>query len=650
VALSALGLAVFLGFVLRSNGISLVGDPNELTLFTTAFRPSEKILAIVAIVLFTVLSARVIVRRSRIRLTVLKIVLVALFIGLGLAAAVTHGDPGRLTEPGGGDLEGLILAMGITFIAFEGYEAIATSSESVRNRGRNVPRGIFLAFSIVLVTYVLLFVAALLGTAGVPETCTFAWECLAAPIEPELGLVRATLTTGLLDPLPLVVLLTGGIVATAVGVFLNAASSTRTAVLLSRDAALPSNLGHLMRDGRTPLNALLVSTAIAVLLVLVLDIFQLALTSAIFFLLLFALVDISLIAHRRSHPDVVRPFRVPLVPVLPALAAGLNIALAGFLWTFPPLPVNAIAGPGVIAWYVVLLWLGLGLMYHYFAGGRSALEQEAWTEMEDPIDEEPPRGDHYTVLLPMKSFEDETLVHLSAKLARAHKGELSLLNVVEVPPNIPPRALKFSFVDARIRGLQKLSREARRDDVVDVTAEVKIGTKPYKIVLHTVEEAQADLIVVGWPEDAGGRPPTGSNIGYLLQQASCDVALIRTAGLTEAPSHIGLVVAGAVPQHLVDVAAALAAPEGRVVVLGVSKTHEDPDVIRVLDRLADRQAVMEYREVPASGETRLPTTAVADVELILVAVPPARSLRTLPTLLRQVAAQRLPVVFFREAT
>src|SRR5439155_6806996 len=43
------------------------------------------------------------------------------------------------------------------------------------------------------------------------------------------------------------------------------------------------------------------------------------------------------------------------------------------------------------------------------------------------------------VFLPLREFEDEALVELGARIARAKNAELSLLHVVEIPRNLPPK-------------------------------------------------------------------------------------------------------------------------------------------------------------------------------------------------------------------
>ena len=50
---------------------------------------------------------------------------------------------------------GLVSAMGLTFIAFEGYEIIVQTGEEVKNPKRNIPRAIFISLALVVVMYCL---------------------------------------------------------------------------------------------------------------------------------------------------------------------------------------------------------------------------------------------------------------------------------------------------------------------------------------------------------------------------------------------------------------------------------------------------------------------------------------------------------------
>ena len=50
---------------------------------------------------------------------------------------------------------GVVAAMGLTFIAFEGYEIIVQTGEEVKNPKKNIPRVIFISLTLVVVLYCL---------------------------------------------------------------------------------------------------------------------------------------------------------------------------------------------------------------------------------------------------------------------------------------------------------------------------------------------------------------------------------------------------------------------------------------------------------------------------------------------------------------
>ena len=109
------------------------------------------------------------------------------------------------------------------------------------------------------------------------------------------------------------------------------------------------------------------------------------------------------------------------------------------------------------------VWLAIGLAYHWVGGRRAAgglAPASSGAEVRDILatSEDHVELERYRVFLPLREFEDEALVELGARIARAKNAELSLLHVVEIPRNLPPKAIRFRYVDDRIRGLQRLAR------------------------------------------------------------------------------------------------------------------------------------------------------------------------------------------------
>ena len=62
-------------------------------------------------------------------------------------------------------------------------------------------------------------------------------------------------------------------------------------------------------------------------------------------------VCIAVVIMRRKRPDLPRPFRTPLVPLLPILGVVVNIGL--------------MAGLGAITWAAFLIWMAVGLIIYF---------------------------------------------------------------------------------------------------------------------------------------------------------------------------------------------------------------------------------------------------------------------------------------------
>lgn len=104
-------------------------------------------------------------------ITVTKVTILGIFCVFGLYAMFRHpeGWTTRFTEgfmPEG--WIGIFQAMGLTFIAFEGYEIIAQSGEEIKNPMRNLPRATFISIGVVVIIYMLVAFVAI-GAITAPE-------------------------------------------------------------------------------------------------------------------------------------------------------------------------------------------------------------------------------------------------------------------------------------------------------------------------------------------------------------------------------------------------------------------------------------------------------------------------------------------------
>jgi amino acid transporter len=200
-SLYALGFGAYMALVLQS--LHLV--PGAMTEDHLA-----KIIAVVVAIMFIGVNFKGVSETGKIGsiVTLAKIAILGIFIVSGMA--VVFRNPANLEKftpfaPGG--ITGVLTAMGLTFIAFEGYEIIVQAGEEVRNPKRNIPRAIFISLAIVVPIYMLVAFAAI-GAVD-PGTDEPTWQWLAH--HAELGLAEAARQ---FMPLGAILLMLGGIFST----------------------------------------------------------------------------------------------------------------------------------------------------------------------------------------------------------------------------------------------------------------------------------------------------------------------------------------------------------------------------------------------------------------------------------------------------
>lgn len=652
-ALSALGLGTFVLELARPGA-----DP----LTTTGL---EAHLVAVAALLFAAAFhfARLHVSAHTLgRITFTKVLLILGIAGVGLASlTVPVPNRGPVSPAPGASVGGLALFLGagVFFIAFQGFEVIAQLSDQAKNPERTVPRGTLLAVALALAVYVLVF-AGVLGNA--PSSFLAGWPACPACAQPSPHLAIVGVGNFAFgQPWIREAFLLVGIVSMYGALNANLTSAVKISLGMSRDGLLPRALSRV--GGREVPPVALAATTAATGLLLALSLETIAILAGLAFLLLFSFVQASVVALRRKERRTTPGFRVPLVPALPLAAIATNLALGAVLWNFPATGGSR-APVGVTATYVGALWLAAGLIFHWFAGGREALRRPATApraEVQDVVStsEDVLELERYRVFLPLREFEDTELVEFGARVARARDGELSLLNVVEIPRNLPPNAIRFRFVDDRIKGLQKLARVGERLGA-DTRSVVKIGSKVYEIILDTIREEAVNLLVMGW---RGGRVEgdlriLGSNIDYLIENAPCDLVVFRTQGLRRPLSRIVIVTSPHWSLEGIDDLAVTLADEDRPAIEVVGLAGEPAEAERLkrdaepfLRRCHERGIAVDHKILYSRywESVALQESEGASVLLIRAAsLAPGRRYALSPAEDRIVKLAKCPVLIFRK--
>ncbi len=186
-------------------------------------------------------------------------------------------------------LVGIMATALLAVFAFIGFEGIANIAEEVRDPQSTLPRAIFLTLVISTVLYVCVLWVALVA---VPH------EELAKSRAP-LALVFERLTGISPHTMSLI-----AIVATINGIIVQIIMSSRVLYGLAQQGDLPARFGSVHEVTRTPIFATVVTTVLVLLFALLLPLHHLADLTSRLTLVVFALVNLSLIRIKARTPAV----------------------------------------------------------------------------------------------------------------------------------------------------------------------------------------------------------------------------------------------------------------------------------------------------------------------------------------------------------
>jgi amino acid transporter/nucleotide-binding universal stress UspA family protein len=466
------------------------------------------LLAVAAALLFTAINSRGASETGKVGnvLTLTKIAILVVLVVFGLYALASRPDWSSEFVPFlPNGIGGVLAAMGLTAIAFEGYEIVAQSGEEVVNPGRNVPRAIFLSVAIAVTIY-LAVAFALLGAVRTPDGSP-TWRFLGQYAEQ--AVVQAA---DRLMPYGTILLLFGGLMSTLSALNATLYSSSRVCFAMGRNRDLPWFFGLVHPARHTPHWAILFSGALVVIMAVLLPIKDVASAADIMFMLLFTMVNVAAINLRRRLPDLDRPFKVPLMPLLPILGIVSQMVLAVYLFNLSP-----------VAWYAALIWIGLGILFYIVYAARA----EAMPEPVRIIHAEIIAVTEYSVLVPVAdALQARLLGILGSAVAKDHGGEVFALHVVRVPPQLGISDGRF-FLKQGKPILEAVIEEAKKRDV-PVNTMIRLGRSVASTILETVHERGTDLMMLAWPgytktSDAA----FGSVIDLIAKNPPCDLAVVR---------------------------------------------------------------------------------------------------------------------------
>lgn len=372
---------------------------------------------------------------------------------------------------------GVVMAMGLTFIAFEGYDLIATVAEEIKKPEKTIPRATLISL-VVTITIYLLVLAVCIGAIR-PHSGT-SWEFLGRYQETAI----AKAAENFMPFFGIALIIFGGVLSTVSALNATILASSRVAFSMSRDKMLPRSLSIIHPQQRTPHIAIAVTGIIVLVIAVLFPIHVIGSAASVMFLLTFTLVNLSLIALRRKFPELKGGFRVPLYPFTPIAAIILNLFLAIGQFNFDPR-----------AWYIATAWIIVGLfVYFVYFEKTTAAETPQVLAVQQAKNES---SYTYRILIPLYNPDNIVpLMKFAIPLAKAHEGEIIVLGVVDIPINLPVHE-GMRWVHHKMPLLKKAIRFGKEQGV-ETRSAIRIAHRVYDGIIQTAVAEKVSLVLMGW--------------------------------------------------------------------------------------------------------------------------------------------------------
>jgi APA family basic amino acid/polyamine antiporter len=242
----------------------------------------------------------------------------------------------------------LITITAMIFISFGGLTKIASVAGEIKNPRKNIPGGMFAAFIVVMIVYVLsVFVTVGLLDTGTFEVTLTPLSTGAATFAGNIGFISLTVAA----MLAFITTANAGILA-----------ASRDPLAMANDNLLPSFIAKVSLRFKTPVVSLLITSIFMICVIVFLDIESLVKVASTMMLILFSFINVSVILMRESKIISYKPsFKTPLYPFLNIAGILIYITLIivmGVEMIIEKGPVKGIITFGITGGFFIvsLLW------------------------------------------------------------------------------------------------------------------------------------------------------------------------------------------------------------------------------------------------------------------------------------------------------
>jgi APA family basic amino acid/polyamine antiporter len=402
--------------------------------------------------------------------------------------------------------QGLVSAMGYSFIALQGFDLIAAVAGEIKEPQRNIPRAMLLSLSTALCIYIpLLIVVTIVGTGPGESVVHLSAE------NPETIIARAA---GRYLGMPgYWLVLMAGILSMLSAFQANLFAASRVAQTMAKDRTLFGSLEVRSKRYTTPVNAILVTSAIIIAILIVIpNVAAAGAASSLIFLVTFALAHVILYLARIRSGKSRTEFRGPFFPLIPVAGGLACLSLAVFQGVNVP-SAGLITG----------VWLVSGAVLFLSRFARRARIVDAVEEVRDP-DLLLFRGRAPLVLVPIANpASAEGLVALATALSPNGIGHVLLLSVVGAPEKWEPGQVPSQLIDAQ--SVLRESLIAAFSNGLAPEALTTISPDPFLEISRIARDYRCASVLLGFSKVT--EQIQGGNLERLLNLIDSDIVILR---------------------------------------------------------------------------------------------------------------------------
>jgi len=275
-------------------------------------------------------------------MVMIKVFVILLFIGIGfffVNKANWHPFiPANTGEWGHFGWSGILRGSAVIFFAYIGFDAVSTAAQEAKNPQRDMPIGILGSLGISTVLYILV---AIVLTGIVSYTFLNVADPIAVGVD--------AMGKGLFWLRPIIKI--AAIAGLSSVILVMMLGQPRIFYAMAKDGLLPPRFAKIHTKFRTPYFSTVITGIAACILAGILPINILGELVSIGTLLAFVIVCVGIIFLRYKRPELKRPFKTPLVPLVPILGASIC------LLQMYSLPFDT--------WLRLIIWMAIGMVIYF---------------------------------------------------------------------------------------------------------------------------------------------------------------------------------------------------------------------------------------------------------------------------------------------